>query len=70
MAVGSGGARFKSTVLLHLSNIDARFPALLRLVKLWAKAFHMNDASNGTFNTFALTLMVRQFSLCPKHPLY
>lgn len=58
MAVGSRGARFKSTVLRHLSQIDSRFPELTRLVKLWAQAYHMNDASNGTFNTFALTLMV------------
>ena len=58
MAVGSGGARFKSTVLRHLSEIDSRFPDLIRIVKLWAKAFHLNDAANGTFNTFALTLMV------------
>ena len=58
VAVGSGGARFKSTVLRHLSTIDSRFPDLIRIVKLWAKAFHLNDAANGTFNTFALTLMV------------
>lgn len=58
MAIGSGGARFKSTVLRHLTLADSRFADLVRLVKQWAQAFHMNDASNGTFNTFALTLMV------------
>lgn len=35
-----------------------RFPDLMRIVKLWAKSFSLNDASQGTFNTFALTLMV------------
>ena len=59
MAVGSGGARFKSTVLRHLAMVDPRFADLTRIVKLWAKAYSMNDASQGTFNTFALTLMAR-----------
>lgn len=57
MAVGSGGARFKSTVLYQLSLVDARFPDLMRIIKLWAKSYSLNDASQGTFNTFALTLM-------------
>ena len=58
MAVGSGGARFKSTVLRHLSMVDQRFPDIMRIIKLWAKSYSLNDASQGTFNTFALTLMV------------
>ncbi|DBA89170.1 hypothetical protein WJX77_005588 [Trebouxia sp. C0004] len=58
ISVASGGARFKSTVLHHLAEIDSRFGSLVRLVKLWAGAHGMNDAAAGTFNSFALTLMV------------
>ena len=32
--------------------------AMVQLVKLWAGAHGMNDATAGTFNSFALTLMV------------
>jgi len=59
ISVASGAARFKSTVLRYLADIDNRFGSLVRLVKLWAGAHGMNDAAAGTFNSFALTLMVR-----------
>ncbi|KAK9824184.1 hypothetical protein WJX72_008402 [[Myrmecia] bisecta] len=58
VSVGSGCARFKSTVLRFLGQLDRRFIALTCLVKKWARTHNMNDASNGTFNSFALTLMV------------
>lgn len=58
MSIASTGARFKSTVLRYLCGIDWRFAALVRLVKLWAGTCGMNDATAGTFNSFALTLMV------------
>ena len=58
ISVASGAARFKSTVLRYLADIDPRFSSLVRLVKLWAGAHGMNDAASGTFNSFALTLMV------------
>ena len=58
ISVASGAARFKSTVLRYLADIDSRFGSLVRLVKLWAGAHGMNDAAAGTFNSFALTLMV------------
>ena len=32
---------------------------LLQLVKAWAKARNFNDPVDGTFNTYALCLMVR-----------
>lgn len=62
VSVASGGARFKSTVLRYLADIDVRFGALVRLVKLWAGAHGMNDATAGTFNSFALTLMVSHWT--------
>jgi DNA polymerase sigma len=40
-------------------QIDERLPAMVRLVKAWAGARGLNDASNGTFNSYALTLLVR-----------
>ncbi len=42
-----------------LVQYDWRFGALVRLVKLWARTACINDSSMGTFNSFALTLMVR-----------
>ncbi|KAK9832586.1 hypothetical protein WJX81_001551 [Elliptochloris bilobata] len=57
MSVASAGARFKSEVLRALSGIDGRFAALVRLVKLWAGRHALNDATSGTFNSHALTLM-------------
>ena len=35
---------------------------LLQLVKAWAKARNFNDPVDGTFNTYALCLMVRPLS--------
>ena len=65
MAVGSGGARFKSIVLKQLSLIDPRLPDMIRIVKQWAKAWNLNDASDGTFNTFALSMMVNSWFFNP-----
>ena len=59
MSVASAGVRFKSEVLRALAGMDARLPALVRLVKLWAGRHALNDAASGTFNSHALTLMVR-----------
>ena len=67
ISVASGAARFKSTVLRYLADIDPRFSSLVRLVKLWAGAHAMNDAASGTFNSFALTLMVSHHSV-PQYP--
>lgn len=47
------------TAILESVQIDERLPALVRLVKAWAGARGLNDASNGTFNSYALTLLVR-----------
>ena len=55
-------------------QIDVRLPTLVRLVKAWAGARGLNDASNGTFNSYALTLLVCtkgasaiESSLCHQH---
>lgn len=58
VAVGSAGARFKSNVLGLLNRLEPRFGQLVRLVKAWAKAHDCNSPADGTFNTFALCLMV------------
>lgn len=58
VAVGSAGARFKSHVLGLMNRMDPRFGQLVRLVKAWAKAHDCNSPADGTFNTFALCLMV------------
>lgn len=58
MSVGGLGATFKCHVLRALGSIDPRFPALVRIVKAWATARGVNDASNGTFNSYAIVLLV------------
>ena len=59
MSVGGLGATFKCRVLRALAQMDARFPALVRVVKAWARARGVNDATNGTFNSHAIVLLVR-----------
>lgn len=44
-----------------------RFGALVRLVKLWARHHDVNDSTNGSLNSFALTLLV-VFHLQTRHP--
>ena len=67
MSVGGLGATFKCRVLRALATIDGRFPAMVRVVKTWARARGLNDSSNGTMNSFALSLLVRRGSLGPAH---
>lgn len=59
MSVGGLGATFKCRVLRALARIDDRFPALVRVVKAWARSKGLNDSTNGTLNSFALSLLVR-----------
>ena len=66
VGVGSSGARFKSRVLGMLDAIDPRYGQLVRLVKAWAKAHGLNSPADGTFNTFALCLMVGRETGCQK----
>ena len=42
----------------HPLQFDWRFGALVRLIKLWARHHDVNDSTNGTLNSFALTLLV------------
>lgn len=43
-----------------MAQIDPRFPFLVRVVKEWAGARGVNNASNGTFNSYAIVLLVRE----------
>ena len=61
MSVGGLGATFKCRVLRALGGIDPRFPALVRIVKAWASVRGVNDASKGTFNSYAIVLLVRSY---------
>ena len=58
VAVDSLGAQFKSAAMGLLAGLDWRFGAMVRLVKLWARHHSLNDSSQGTFNSFALTLLI------------
>lgn len=57
--MGGIDAAFKCRVLRSLTTIDPRFPALVRVVKAWAAARNLNDASKCTLNTYAIVLLVR-----------
>nr|XP_023920033.1 uncharacterized protein LOC112031578 [Quercus suber] len=52
--------QIKSKLLLWISEIDGRFRDMVLLVKEWAKAHEINDATSmsGTFNSYSLTLLV------------
>lgn len=64
MSIGSSNAIFKAKTFRALAAREPRFADMLRLVKAWAGAHRLNDASDGTFNSFALGLMVC-FCTCP-----
>ncbi|PIA54633.1 hypothetical protein AQUCO_00900887v1 [Aquilegia coerulea] len=48
----------KSKFLLWISKIDKRFGDMVLLVKEWAKANDINNPKEGTFNSYALCLLV------------
>lgn len=54
----SDSAQLKSIAMGLMSHFDPRASALVRLVKLWARAHGMNSPPDGTFNSYALSLMV------------
>ena len=58
VSIGSSNAIFKAKTFKALAAREPRFAAMLRLVKAWAGVFGLNDAAEGTFNSFALGLMV------------
>ena len=58
MSIGSSNAIFKAKTFKALAAREPRFAGMLRLVKAWAGVFGLNDAAEGTFNSFALGLMV------------
>ncbi|XP_065621028.1 protein HESO1 isoform X2 [Quercus suber] len=53
-------SQMKSKLLLWISEIDGRFRDMVLLVKEWAKAHEINDATpiSGTFNSYSLCLLV------------
>ncbi|KAL4440632.1 hypothetical protein ABPG75_003633 [Micractinium tetrahymenae] len=67
VGIGGSQALFKSAVLGLLAQYEWRFGALVRLVKLWARHYGTNDSTNGTLNSFALTLLV-MFHLQTRSP--
>jgi hypothetical protein len=56
--VGGETFRFKATVLKMLTDVDWRFAALTRLVKLFAAQHGLVDASMGMLNSYSLKLLV------------
>lgn len=58
VSVGRPGTAFKAQFLAAVASIDPRFSPLLRLVRAWARAHDVNDATRSTFNSWSLALMV------------
>ena len=58
ISIGSSNAIFKAKAFKALAGRERRFADMLRLVKAWAGVHGLNDAAEGTFNSFALGLMV------------
>ena len=58
ISIGSSNAIFKAKAFKALAGRERRFADMLRLVKAWAGLHGLNDAAEGTFNSFALGLMV------------
>ena len=56
VCVGNDGV-YKSAVLGVFADMDERYRDLVFLVKMWAKRFDCNDATEGSFNSFSLSLM-------------
>ncbi|XP_061343490.1 protein HESO1-like [Gastrolobium bilobum] len=50
--------QMKSKILLRIHKIDNRFRSMVLLVKEWAKAHKINNSKAGTFNSYALSLLV------------
>ncbi|MEW5304100.1 MAG: hypothetical protein WDW36_006734 [Sanguina aurantia] len=57
LCITSRGCVFKGDVVRELVGVEKRLAGLVRLVKVWAKAHGLNAPSNGTFNSWSLTLM-------------
>ena len=57
-SIGRVDGLFKSALMGLLAQFDWRFGALVRLIKYWARYHDINDASNGSLNSYAITLMV------------
>ncbi|MCO5563984.1 hypothetical protein L7F22_017639 [Adiantum nelumboides] len=58
VSVENDTAIVKSRMLRWLCEVDSRCRDLILLVKFWAKAHDVNDPKLGTFNSFALCLLV------------
>jgi len=48
---------YKSAVLGVVADIDQRYRDLVFLVKLWAKHYDVNNAMEGSFNSYSLCLL-------------
>lgn len=61
VSIGNSDAVFKSRVLGRLLSLDPRAPALVRIVKTWARHQGILDATRGTLRSWAITLMAVAF---------
>jgi DNA polymerase sigma len=61
LAVSQDVHAYKSQLMHAYTEMDPRVPQLIAVVKAWAKARNLNDASSGTLNSFGYALLVVQY---------
>ena len=59
----------KAALLRAYNRADARFGALFRAIKHWARRRGLNDAFRGTLNSFAYALLTIQFLQTRRPPI-
>eukprot|EP00210_Caulerpa_lentillifera_P003397 g3241.t1 len=69
LSIGNTTGVFKSNLLAEVLKIDDRVRDLVVIIKKWAKANHINDPANGSFNSYCLTLLVLSFAQSRSPPL-
>lgn len=69
LSIGNTTGVFKSVLLAEVLAMEPRLRDLVVIVKKWAKANRLNDPTNGSFNSYCLTLLVISFSQARSPPL-
>lgn len=69
LSVGQVSTPYKSRLLRAYTDYDSRVSQLIAVVKHWANSHDLNDASQGTLNSFGWSLLVIQYLQLLQPPL-
>jgi predicted nucleotidyltransferase len=69
VSVQRAGCERKTDLLLSAARADGRFRPLLRLLRHWARARGVNNAADGTLNSFTYALLTLEFLRMPMSSL-